>query len=608
MDRDHRDLARYTDLDDPDLQELFKHLELFRQSVGWWKRGVQIPERRKESLIRELLGTECDPSEHLDFFRKKRARNTCVWIEMDSQFREWFNSSDSPSSRTLWLHGVPGSGKSVLASYIVSYIKDTCGVPCQYYFFREGNVKRQSLSSLVASLAAQLAGEFRQFRSHLVSLADSGYRLDHDADELIWRKLIADALPLLDYNQSIYWIVDGLDLCPSAELFLAGLANGFMSKVLLRILVLSCYSSAIFEASGDLGAISVNLDRIEGKRKDVRLFVEAQLGKAHPHIGAICKSTQGNFLEARLVTSDVHSSFSEDGVANALGRTRPEFDLSWNKILLRLTAEWKGDERSIAQSVLTWASYCKFPLTTNQISVALQLDEFKWLDQSRICQLCLPLVEVDNESRVRLSHRTVRRYLTGAKGDNLIPDPPEAHNKLLEICLKALVEAGVDGIGSYPQPGSFYEYAAASWDYHLSKSAIDNGTAFWNRLEDFLGGPAVIMWIFTLAKKDQLQLLVSASAALIKLKMKGSLPNDQAASHLLTQWATELTMVWGNFGDNLRRHPQALYETVPAFCPKASLIRRHFEERCAPLLVSVQGLSAQSWGEIIAGMPADKTK
>jgi hypothetical protein len=121
-------------------------------------------------MIRDLLGPECDPSEDLNFFRKQRARNTCVWIEMDSQFLEWFNSSDSPSSRILWLHGVPGSGKSVLASYIVNYMKDTHGVCCQYSFFKEGNVKRQSLSSLAVSLAAQVAGESRQFRSHLVSL------------------------------------------------------------------------------------------------------------------------------------------------------------------------------------------------------------------------------------------------------------------------------------------------------------------------------------------------------------------------------------------------------------------------------------------------------
>jgi len=551
MDKDHRNLVRYTKLDDPDLQELFKHLEMFGQSVGWWKRGVQIPEQRKESLIRELLGTECDSSGDLNFFRKKRVRNTCDWIKMDTQFREWFNSSDSPSSRTLWFHGVPGSGKSVLASYIVNYIKDTSGAICHYFFFREGNVKQQSMSSLVMSLAAQLAGDFRQFRSHLVSVADSGYRLDHDAEELIWRKLIADAMPLLDHNHSIYWIVDGLDLCPSAELFLAGLADDFMSKVPLRILVLSCYSSAIFKGFRGLGAVSVNLDSIKAMRKDVRLFVEAELGKAHPHIDAICKSTQGNFLEARLVISDMHSSFSEDSVANTLGRTRPEFDLSWNKILLRLIAEWKGDERSMAQSVLTWVSYCKFPLTICQIFAALQLDGFKFFDRSKVCQLCLPLVEVDNESHVRLSHRTVQRYLAGAKGHNLIPDLPEANNKLLEICLKALGEAGADGIGSYPQPGSLYEYAATSWDYHLSKSAIDNCMAFWDLLEDFFNSPAFILWIFTLAKKDQLQLLVSASAALIKLKVKEGPFSNHAESRLLTQWATELTMIWGNFSDNL---------------------------------------------------------
>jgi hypothetical protein len=47
---------------------------------------------------------------------------------------------------------------------------------------------------------------------------------------------------------------------------------------------------------------------------------------------------------------------------------------------------------------------------------------------------------------------------------------------------------------------------------------------------------------------------------------------------------------------------------VPAFCPKASLLRGRFEEPNASLLVSVGGLSDQSWGDTIAGIPADKNQ
>jgi Cdc6-like AAA superfamily ATPase len=69
---------------------------------------------------------------------------------------DWFISSHEFS---LWLHGIPGAGKTVLCSTIIENVKSRCSaeVACLYYYFDFSNLMKQNVTNMLYSLLAQLS-------------------------------------------------------------------------------------------------------------------------------------------------------------------------------------------------------------------------------------------------------------------------------------------------------------------------------------------------------------------------------------------------------------------------------------------------------------------
>lgn len=63
-----------------------------------------------------------------------RASGTCEWFSTRTSYVKWRDSEEVPS--ILWVSGLPASGKSVLAGYIVDQLQsDSHNSPCSYFFF-----------------------------------------------------------------------------------------------------------------------------------------------------------------------------------------------------------------------------------------------------------------------------------------------------------------------------------------------------------------------------------------------------------------------------------------------------------------------------------------
>ena len=107
-----------------------------------------------------------------------------------------------------------------------------------------------------------------------------------------------------------------------------------------------------------------------------------------------------------------------------------------------------------------------------------------------------------------------------------------------------------------------------------------------------------------LARSDQLSLLADPSATLLALcHRRGSKSTTKASDSLLILWATEFTRVLGKFGTQLRRHPSATYEVVPAFCPRSSLVRQRLEGNRSSSRAVVNGVLDEIWDDTLARIP-----
>ena len=94
---------------------------------------------------------------NLDVSRHATGPPTCEWLLNDSHFQDWMNGTSLKS--TLWLLAGPGSGKSVLCSYTVDYIRNLGGAQAQCLHFFEFDNEHTAIVT-ARNLATQLFEDY----------------------------------------------------------------------------------------------------------------------------------------------------------------------------------------------------------------------------------------------------------------------------------------------------------------------------------------------------------------------------------------------------------------------------------------------------------------
>ncbi|KAF2754865.1 hypothetical protein EJ05DRAFT_513781 [Pseudovirgaria hyperparasitica] len=82
-----------------------------------------------------------------------QAHVTGLWICETDQYRRWH---DAPDHGSLWIKGVLGAGKPVIAASLVQHLRTTEDVPVSFIFFRNIVAANFSPRSLLQDLLAQL--------------------------------------------------------------------------------------------------------------------------------------------------------------------------------------------------------------------------------------------------------------------------------------------------------------------------------------------------------------------------------------------------------------------------------------------------------------------
>ncbi|KAK4163839.1 hypothetical protein QBC43DRAFT_300809 [Cladorrhinum sp. PSN259] len=80
--------------------------------------------------------TKTDPSSNHSEARSLQESETCRWLPKSDEWKDWL--AGTGKSRLLWLHGIPGAGKTVLASFMVEKIRAAVGTnksqACSFYY------------------------------------------------------------------------------------------------------------------------------------------------------------------------------------------------------------------------------------------------------------------------------------------------------------------------------------------------------------------------------------------------------------------------------------------------------------------------------------------
>lgn len=245
------------------LTEIMKKVEINTQ--------ITVEEKQRQVLNYFM---KINPQQNLEMSLKLRHPMTGLWLTNSYNFTAWL---ENPGSR-LWLSGIPGAGKTVLAGSVIqealtrSYNKKDVGVG--FFFCDYKNKDTWDPASVLGAIASQLGRQkneaFEILQAYYNELhPQTGLEKTPDPDEL--RAKIREMCKL--FTQTIV-IVDGLDEC------------GDMTDNVVEVLVeLAEYDTTVSMAilSRDHDNIRYRLEQsfthiiIAAHSEDVKLYVGAEL-------------------------------------------------------------------------------------------------------------------------------------------------------------------------------------------------------------------------------------------------------------------------------------------------------------------------------------------
>ncbi|THW56385.1 hypothetical protein D6D19_10616 [Aureobasidium pullulans] len=116
---------------------------------------VDVGELRMQEHRRRMIKwlSPSDPSTNYNKALEQRQEGTGLWFIHGDAFKQWKQHSNS----FLWLHGIPGCGKTVLSSTIIEHLKRGTNVGVLLYFYFDFNhTNKQTLDNVLRSLIKQL--------------------------------------------------------------------------------------------------------------------------------------------------------------------------------------------------------------------------------------------------------------------------------------------------------------------------------------------------------------------------------------------------------------------------------------------------------------------
>ncbi|KAF5622406.1 heterokaryon incompatibility protein het-E-1 [Fusarium sp. NRRL 25303] len=184
---------------------------LLPDTIGQYKTGKRQSEARE--TIRWLERT--NPSSIHNIAFSKHEPLTTAWVNNSSQWKAWVSLASE--TRLIWIHGLPGAGKTVLASYVIEELEKLCepanGSVCSYYYCHYSHNQDETvpfMSWVIAHICRQInwiPTELKRLHDHGCepTIVDLGVVL-----EVILQRL-----------DSLYIVIDAVDESnPQEELLL----------------------------------------------------------------------------------------------------------------------------------------------------------------------------------------------------------------------------------------------------------------------------------------------------------------------------------------------------------------------------------------------------
>ncbi|KAF5668760.1 Nacht domain-containing protein [Fusarium denticulatum] len=366
-----------------------------------------------------------------DLYRFSEAvcHGTGKWLFRDQSFQNWLAGKEK-AKPILWLRGIPGAGKTLLASSVIKYTQSLDGTHTVFAFLTYLDSHISALS-ILHSLIFQLASTSLSLKTMLCQSDLQHLGNDFNVAATLFQTLIQSA-------GVVRVIIDGLDEIELAQ----------RSRLIKELVRLSggcdeCHilltSRAESDISRDLdgktmdvqvdtnnaGSIQTFIDQTIGEWFEDRVFIPEVQHQIRGWAASLASRAKGMFLYVKVIFKIIYYINDTGDIQNQLDCLPTSLEDAYGRVLQQINASPDPQRTKLARSILGWVGCAPSPMTLKEIEQALLVDPEvpsmlpRVQARVNVVQICGPIIDVV-DGYVQFVHFTVPEYIFSTKIQNSI--------------------------------------------------------------------------------------------------------------------------------------------------------------------------------------------
>ncbi|KAH9178027.1 hypothetical protein EDB89DRAFT_1299113 [Lactarius sanguifluus] len=441
-----------------------------------------------------------DPSINYNTACGAHHKGTAAWLTRGDAFKAW-----RAHGCLLWVHGKPGSGKSILSSVIIRDTENVCNAgfaSMAYFYFDFKDTGKQDSHALLSSLLIQLSHQSDVYCDILHTLYSSHRQGSVQPNDDALMQCLKAMLVALG-EAPVYLILDAVDEClntsgmPSPREKVLRLVKELVGLKLsnLHLCITSRPEIDIRNALEPLAAHRISLHDESGQNADIANYVSSVVysdsrmrrWRAEERdlvVGKLSAKADGMFRWVFCQLEILRHCFPSS-VFHILEQLPKSLDETYERILREINRA-NGEH---AYRLLQCLTVAVRPLRVEELAEVLAVDfnasggpklnaDWRWEDnEEAVLSACSSLVAVvmDGGSRVvQFSHFSVKEFLTSNRLASSLGEESRFHIRLesahtilaqasLGVLLRLDEQVDRDSIVGFP----LAQYAASHWPDHV---------------------------------------------------------------------------------------------------------------------------------------------
>ncbi|KAH6908099.1 hypothetical protein BKA70DRAFT_1149960 [Coprinopsis sp. MPI-PUGE-AT-0042] len=426
---------------------------------------------------------------------EKAVTGTCHWFLISNLFMQWLASCGG----ILWGIGMPGAGKTILASIVIEYLQKYArahGPRIALVFAYCRYTEPVPVQQILAALVRQLLERYPFLYPLVKPVYDEHHREMTKPSKAQLLELLSEICQVFDV---LFCALDGLDeAAPDTQFDLVNALSSVKANFFITSRPLEPLQSLRRDAQ---------FFKIVAQDEDIELLIWEKLThdarfsmplNAQEYsewqsqiVSKVTAAAGGMFLHAALQVETLRHATSLRNVLDSLDGFPSTINDMYSATLERIIAQ-PGTKPQLARQILTWLAYARRGLSVDDIRYALAIpltnplppnedivDPLLLVDEHVLLSVCCGLVIVDKPAygtpSLRLIHFTAVDFL------KTIISSAEAHLVLALTCIRRIISVDTSR-SAEPFPISKYQrypllhYAVDLWGEHGSHCVGPDGS------------------------------------------------------------------------------------------------------------------------------------